>query len=129
MNKNIKFWNALGQILGIFFLKIKTDCNTFISLFWPKLERSCQTLVFVGEVKIWFRDQLYKHLWQWNGCKGLIQPNHIGWFILSEKCPYSKFFWSVFSRIRTEYGAIPISTKIFFPVFVNPFIVTHYIKY
>ena len=25
---------------------------------------------------------------------------------LSEKCPYSKIFWSVFSRIRTEYGEI-----------------------
>ena len=23
---------------------------------------------------------------------------------LREKCPYSDFFWSVFSRIRTEYG-------------------------
>ena len=23
---------------------------------------------------------------------------------LREKCPYSKFFWSVFSRIQTEYG-------------------------
>ena len=23
---------------------------------------------------------------------------------LREKCPYSEFFWSVFSRIRTEYG-------------------------
>ena len=23
---------------------------------------------------------------------------------LCEKCPYSEFFWSVFSRIRTEYG-------------------------
>ena len=23
---------------------------------------------------------------------------------LLEKCPYSEFFWSVFSRIRTEYG-------------------------
>ena len=23
---------------------------------------------------------------------------------LSENCPYSEFFWSVFSRIRTEYG-------------------------
>ena len=23
-----------------------------------------------------------------------------------EKCPYSEFFWSVFSRIRTEYGEI-----------------------
>ena len=25
---------------------------------------------------------------------------------LREKCMYSKFFWSVFSRIRTEYGEI-----------------------
>ena len=27
-------------------------------------------------------------------------------FLLSlrKKCPYSEFFWSVFSRIRTEYG-------------------------
>ena len=23
-----------------------------------------------------------------------------------EKCPYSEFFWSVFSRIRIEYGEI-----------------------
>ena len=23
---------------------------------------------------------------------------------LSEKCPYLELFWSVFSRIRTEYG-------------------------
>ena len=25
---------------------------------------------------------------------------------LREKCPYSEFFWSVFSRIWTEYGGI-----------------------
>ena len=23
---------------------------------------------------------------------------------MREKCPYLEFFWSVFSRIRTEYG-------------------------
>ena len=26
--------------------------------------------------------------------------------ILRKKCPYSELFWSVFSRIRTEYGEI-----------------------
>ena len=26
---------------------------------------------------------------------------------LREKCPYSEIFWSVFSRIRTEYREIP----------------------
>ena len=25
---------------------------------------------------------------------------------LREKCPYSEFFWSIFSRIWTEYGEI-----------------------
>ena len=30
-----------------------------------------------------------------------------GWFIaLHEKCPNTEFFWSVSSRIRTEYGEI-----------------------
>ena len=26
--------------------------------------------------------------------------------LLREKCPYSEFFWSVFSHIRSEYGEI-----------------------
>ena len=26
---------------------------------------------------------------------------------LREKCPYSELYWSVFSRIQTEYGEIP----------------------
>ena len=25
---------------------------------------------------------------------------------LRDKCPYSEFFWSLFSRIRTDYGEI-----------------------
>ena len=28
------------------------------------------------------------------------------WLTLRDKCPYSEFFWSEFSRIRTEYGEI-----------------------
>ena len=31
---------------------------------------------------------------------------HILTLTLREKCPYSEIFWSVFSRIRTEYGEI-----------------------
>ena len=27
-------------------------------------------------------------------------------YSLRKKCPYSELFWSVFSRIRTEYGEI-----------------------
>ena len=29
-----------------------------------------------------------------------------GQTVLREKCPYSEIFWSVFSRIRPEYGEI-----------------------
>ena len=32
--------------------------------------------------------------------------NWDGWYALRKKCPYSELFWSVFSRIRTEYGEI-----------------------
>ena len=32
--------------------------------------------------------------------------------ILCEKCPYSEFFWSVFSRIRTGYGEIMSSYSV-----------------
>ena len=28
------------------------------------------------------------------------------WRTLHEKCPYSEFFWSLFSCIRIEYGEI-----------------------
>ena len=31
---------------------------------------------------------------------------------LREKYPYSEFFWSVFSRIRIEYGEVPLSLRI-----------------
>ena len=35
-----------------------------------------------------------------------VTPHSITKKSLREKCPYSEFFWSVFSRIRTEYGNI-----------------------
>ena len=31
---------------------------------------------------------------------------------LGKKYPYSEFFWSVFSRIRIEYGEVPLSLRI-----------------
>ena len=33
---------------------------------------------------------------------------------LREKCPYSEFFWSTFSHIRTEYGAIKLRIRTIF---------------
>ena len=38
---------------------------------------------------------------------------------LREKCPYSEFFWSVFSRIWTEYGEILHSSPCFFRIWEN----------
>ena len=31
---------------------------------------------------------------------------------MREKCPYPEFFWSVFSRIRSEYREIEVSLRI-----------------
>ena len=36
----------------------------------------------------------------------LPKPDDYAQSILRKKCPYSEFFWSVFSRIWTEYGEI-----------------------
>ena len=42
--------------------------------------------------------------------KGLVdilgQANDMNYSTLDKKCPYWEFFWSVFSRIRTEYKDI-----------------------
>ena len=49
----------------------------------------------------WVLNMLLKHLLTKNliAKKTVLLP-------LPEKCPYSEFFWSVFDRIRTDYGQI-----------------------
>ena len=37
----------------------------------------------------------------------LVNNLYVNQFTLREKCPYSEFFWSIFSHIRNEYGGIP----------------------
>ena len=39
-------------------------------------------------------------------CYCVLNDREWSLFALREKRPYSEFFWSVFSRIRTEYGEI-----------------------
>ena len=34
------------------------------------------------------------------------RDSEMKWVAMREKCPYLKFFWSVFSCIRSEYGEI-----------------------
>ena len=36
----------------------------------------------------------------------LISSDALNYISLRKKCPYSELFWSVFSRIRTEYGEV-----------------------
>ena len=49
-------------------------------------------------------------------CKHCFSSPHnqriTGTYSLRKKCLYSLFFWSAFSRIRTEYGKISISLRI-----------------
>ena len=48
--------------------------------------------------------------WTWNKNvdKILWRYDAVLHLTLRKMCPYSKLFWSVFSRIRTEYGEISI---------------------
>ena len=39
--------------------------------------------------------------------------------ILYEKCPYLEFFWSVFSRIWTEYGEIESTSQLLVQMWEN----------
>ena len=47
-----------------------------------------------------------------------VKPKWVGVIILfefsslREMCPYSELFWPAFSRIRTEYGEMPISVRV-----------------
>ena len=41
-------------------------------------------------------------------CVSLIRWNQYLQWTLRKKCPYSELFWSVISRIRTDYGEIRI---------------------
>ena len=43
---------------------------------------------------------------------GTLVHDKLGVVILRKKCLYSELFWSVFSRIRTDYGEIWISLRI-----------------
>ena len=50
--------------------------------------------------------------WEWNSetlletVYSIEYTNRTSKYTLRKVCPYSKFLWSVFSRIRTEYGDI-----------------------
>ena len=35
------------------------------------------------------------------------QVSILYFYALRKNCPYSEFFWSIFSRISTEYGHLP----------------------
>ena len=43
----------------------------------------------------------------------------VEWWPLREKCPYSEFFWSAFSRIRTEYGTEKLLIRTLFMQWVK----------
>ena len=68
-----------------------------------------------------------KMLLQWSSLRQMQCRIFSSRILLSEKCSYSEFFWSVFSRIRTEYQSkcrkirtrITPNTDIFYAVFYS----------
>ena len=51
------------------------------------------------------------HWWVWNVVWISILTHF--WLTLCEKCRCSEFFWSVFSRIRTECGEVPLISLLY----------------
>ena len=78
---------ALGNLVKF------TPNNMWCNLFIEKMQ--VYTLHFTFTKKLFNRCSLVNFL--------IITHS---WLTLREKCPYLKFFWSLFSRIRTEYGEI-----------------------
>ena len=60
-------------------------------------------LVFLGKI-FWFHNFIENWFLKASYFNLSIKSNTS--FTLREKCPYSEFFWSAFSRIWTEYGEI-----------------------
>ena len=88
----------------------------YFDIFLPYLKDSCllclkwclSVKTIIKYIKSALRLQLNFYITFWQHC---IFQNHFKSFILTtstlrETCPYSEFFWSMFSRIRTKYGEI-----------------------
>ena len=94
-NFSLIFCIALLEILQIQQINCNVTSQRFVLLIYPKILellswRVMNRLLLL--IKIWFKSKWFAELF----CK----------VSLRKRCPYLKFFWFVFSRIRTEYGRI-----------------------
>ena len=54
-------------------------------------------------VKIWISGSFLEI---WKSLSIFKPPTPYATYTMRKKCPYSEFFWSIYSGIRTEYGEI-----------------------
>ena len=108
--KNSKSWNyykhwfwkktakagKLYLILPTTVMKLK-QCPTHFSQCWISCRNQSFDLLWKFAMQIKWLASTWNATLDWNGLMPLS---------LREKCPYSEFFRSVFSRIWTEYGEI-----------------------
>ena len=72
---------------------------------WPNPQETADLVTFTEEMLIGNLQFLCSEKILYGTWYGTI-INIFTKLTLREKCPYSEFFWSVFSRILTEYGEI-----------------------
>ena len=89
--------------------ELKKDSNNISSVFTWAREWLHWLPCFWSCISIFVKNLYFSRRTYWHqSIFGALATNaYVYWnYILSEKCPYSDFFWSVFSRIRTKYGEI-----------------------
>ena len=92
-------WNTTVQNLVIF------NIQTIFSILIIKFVTNCISVNSL--IHFWQINPFYTHwkntlVFRWYNMEIALNGSNA----LCEKCPYSVFFWSVFSCIRTKYGEI-----------------------
>ena len=92
---------ALGTLLAQAKNFIKKEVPRYFPVNSTKFNGTLFLQINYGDLRYHWIHNSY----QWQK-KATARKKHTSKESLREKCPYSELFWSVFSRIRTEYGEI-----------------------
>ena len=81
--------------------------NAIYLTFFPSPFTNRASLFFFVNITFCFSQRFFFRFFVFAGCFGFsVRISVSVWFSLRKRCPYSELFWSVYSRIRTEYGKI-----------------------
>ena len=103
--------NAIERMALITCVLLKLVCQTCKMEYFAKIIKCWKpSTAFLKKLYLRYLTWFCISLWKWyvaRKSKIMVMINYINLrFTLRKKSPYSKLFWSSFSRIRTEYGEI-----------------------